>query len=423
MISPPFLLSTAVADEATAITIAEKIEKGDSSARLAAIDDARIYATLQKKPTDKIVAALIVALNDKNGDVQAKAARALADFGPAAEQAIPALIAHMKGFSGSSDEVFLWDDCSKALAAIGPEAVPFLLEAIEKGDDNTFRGVCGSLHGIGPGVAPMVAESIVEAMTKLIETESGLRRRLATYALINLGSKAKTAVPALVEELDDEEFQSQLVAMQALTTIGADAKPAVEKLLTMIEIGNVSVRGHAAVCLGAIGPVEDHDVLKAIVQCLDDPNQVVRERAMIGLGMMGKNAATALPQVEKAMSDNSFHAKPEAALTYWRITGKSDNAVQQLGKLLNDPTHELLSMQKLGEMGPAAKESVPALLTKLKSDDVSVQIEACEALGKIGLDTSDVRTALEELTAQDDAELAGMARTAIKRLDEQADRK
>ena len=411
------------ADETAAAKLAERIEKGTAPSRLEAISEAAEIASRQEKPTDGIVASLIVALSDENSDIQSAAARTLAAFGPAAEKAVPALIAQMKGFSGSSDGVLLWLDCSQALTAIGPEVVPFLLEAIGEGDDNTFKGICASLHDLGPSVAPMVADAIVDAMIKLIESETGNRRRLATYTLVPLGSKAKAAVPALVEELDDSDFHSQLIACQALTAIGPDAKPAVKKLLVMIEKGNVSVRGHAALCLGAIGPVEGHEIVPAIVKRLDDQNQVVRERAMIGLGMMGRNAATALSQVEQALDGKTFHAKPEAALAYWRISGDSRKAVDHLVKLLNEPTHELLSMQKLGEMGPAAKESVPALLSKLGSDDISVQLEACDALGRIGSDTAEVRKGLDELVAHEDVELAAMARSAIQRLNQQPNRK
>ena len=130
------------------------------------------------------VKGLIKALGyQKDSWVRMDAAYALADIGPAARAAIPALIAAL-----ANDDL----PASHALGRIGPVAVPALIAAL--GDENAKV------------------------------------RANAAFALAYMGAPASGAVPALIIALEDNDHLVQMEAALALGMIGPAAAEAIPAL-------------------------------------------------------------------------------------------------------------------------------------------------------------------------------------------------
>jgi HEAT repeat protein len=97
-----------------------------------------------------------------------------------------------------------------------------------------------------------------------------------------MGTKARKAVPALIEALRDTYMPVRKAAVLALGEIGPDAREAAPALGEVL-LGDeeAAVRRRAAVALGEIGAVEAVAELKAARS--EDDNEGVRQMATAAL--------------------------------------------------------------------------------------------------------------------------------------------
>ena len=115
-----------------------------------------------------------------------------------------------------------------ALAALGPQAVPRLIDALKH---EKVRGQVAYILGkIGPAAAPAT-----DALAKLVADKDDRAAHEAILALANIGPGAKAAVPALIEALQQGENPNRHAIVYALGKIGPDAaaaEPVLSGLLT-----------------------------------------------------------------------------------------------------------------------------------------------------------------------------------------------
>jgi len=116
-----------------------------------------------------------------------------------------------------------------------------------------------------------------------------------------------------------------------------------------------SVRKHAAMVLGKIGP-EVRAAVPALSVALKDKNTEVRRFSVLALGEIareiGPEAKAAVPALIDALTDETADVRVYAAMV-------------------------------LGKIGPEAKAAVPVLIDALKDKEESVRVHAAEALKKI----------------------------------------
>jgi HEAT repeat protein len=110
-----------------------------------------------------------------------------------------------------------------------------------------------------------------------------------------LGSKAQSAVPALMEIANQNiSPPSRNDAICALGMIGPSAKDAVPSLLRWTTNADWSGRLYAIRSLSEIGAEPDR-VLPVLMSALHDPNSGVQGQAVWALGEFGPKAKTAIP--------------------------------------------------------------------------------------------------------------------------------
>jgi hypothetical protein len=188
-----------------------RIEGGRLKAEISAAWQATVHGptpvAAATRPDD--LGALIQQLQGPRAARREHAALAIGKWGAAGKAAIPALIAAMK------EKVRLGNKAiPEALAGIGPEAVPAIVEAM-KSDD------------------PYV-------------------RFEATSAVRLLGPKGQGAVAALVRALDDENRAVQINACMALAALGEEAREAAPALRR--RLGDPVIGKHAEFVLSGIAP-------------------------------------------------------------------------------------------------------------------------------------------------------------------------
>jgi HEAT repeat protein len=402
-----------------AATVDEQLRTGlaepDAEMRLEAIQ-AAVVELPPVELRDAVTRGLMLALDDPVPDVRSLAAQAIGVLGRDAEAAVPKLMSKLRDTGVNSRLQAVWVDTSQALGQIGPAALDPLLGAIDGSDRLTYLAVMNALAAMANEASPAVPRLI-----ELLRTGVEDRRWATIYALYGIGAAAEPAVPELVKQLDHEDFNVQCIACRALAKMGPAARPALPKLLRLIEHGLVSARGQAAICLGALGPVEGVDSVGILTALLPESDQITRERVMQGLGRLGPAAVPAADVVRQALQDDDFWPQAEAAKTLWRITGDAGPAVEKLVQLLEDRSRDMRALEVLAEMGPDAAAAAPRLGPLLAHEDQGIRLLAAQALLAMGPAARGQREALAACLADCEPDVAQVVRAAIARMAEGED--
>jgi HEAT repeat protein len=140
----------------------------------------------------------------------------------------------------------------------------------------------------------------------------------------SIGPKAEAAIPAAIEALKDADAQVKLAAGYALGKIGPAAKDALPALKTLATSSDELQRLSGVWAMLQIGAMNE-DLTKMAVpllaDALDNEREFVRIEAAMSLGHLGKASASALPQLEKALQDNSSAVRSAAAAAIQQIKG------------------------------------------------------------------------------------------------------
>jgi HEAT repeat protein len=368
------------------------------------------------------VAALSRCVSEMYPDLKEYAIRALADIGPSAKSAVPALKNALH-----DEEKGARVNVAKALWCIlqqPDEVIPIFAAVLENGDSGERYEAAEQLKEMGS-----LAALAVPALIKALTDEEWTTRSNAAEALGEIGSKATTAVPALIRSLQhDDNFLVQANAAQALGKIG-DPK-AIPILIAALKNEDDSVRFNAITAIETFGP-KAKEAVPALIQtvqndeangwgaakalgtvdvegisspvlidAIGDKNSTMRRFAAYGLQGIGRKAVAAEKALRDGLRDSDPGVRVAAAAAYWSITGKTEDAVRTLQSALqtaDDWAAQMWAADALAEIGPAAKAAVPDLMTCLKSDTRYVVTSSAKALGKIGPDAA---AAVPVLTAQ-----------------------
>jgi HEAT repeat protein len=119
------------------------------------------------------------------------------------------------------------------------------------------------------------------------------------------------------------------------------------------------------------------------VRELQDSNQKVRFSAALALGNIGPAAKDSVPALIDALKSNAGGLRQTAASALEKI---GPAAVPALIDALKGKDEELrqVAALALGNIGPAAKDSVPALIGAVKDKEGKVRMAAADALYKMG---------------------------------------
>jgi hypothetical protein len=175
---------------------------GPADARWWSVNKLRGYKELAVRP-------LAIALEDKDESVRTKAFSALREIGPAAAEAVPALIEALK-----DKDKRVRRYAAEALGEIGPKAekaVPVLINALKDKDEYVRSNAAFALGKIGKKAVPVLIQALKDK-DKSVRYE-------AAWALGKIGPKAEKAIPALIETLKDYEGWVRRAAKEALKQI------------------------------------------------------------------------------------------------------------------------------------------------------------------------------------------------------------
>ena len=364
------------------------------------------------------LSALIRALDDSDKQVWSFSISAIANIGPDAKDAIPALIEGMgnrKSRGRDRERLQARTRSAFALSRIGTVAIPPLMDAL-KSDDNGLRaGAAKALAGMGgdasPAISALIAnlnaddevrgetaealgaigEGAVKPLADALKSADARARAGAAMALALVGPAAKESAPAFPELLKTESDPAVRAALlSALPKIGLDPRAAVPLLIGGIKDDDERVR-HAAI--NALVPMRAGRELSlaALTALLKDENAANRQRAARALGRMGPDASPAVPALIEAARTSPADASLANALA--EIGPASLPAI--LSALRDAPAPD--AGRLLGLLRGFGAPAGPALVEALKHPAGQVRAAAALALGGIG---HGAKVAQEPLFAQ-----------------------
>ena len=180
------------------------------------IGDINQIDNLGQSALQSAIPILAETLNNSDSDVRKAAAKALGDFGPLANVAIPALSRALLGDnSGVSQTV------AGSLLKIGPESVPTLTTALTSGNALTRLYAADALWTLTQD-----SSLILPTLVALLSTGDVKTRELATLGLTYLGRQALPAIPALRQLAGGNNQQLVSAAQLALLILNNNNAPA-----------------------------------------------------------------------------------------------------------------------------------------------------------------------------------------------------
>ena len=270
-------------------------------------------------------------LKHEDPSVREEAIRAIPFFGPAASEAVPALIDHINDIDASPR--------SKAILTFG------MIKIEDKDRPKVIRALGERLDGN--------------------ESQGPIRYDIA-LVLMGFGKDAKPALSGLLRETEDPScWEVRRICLAAL-----------------VEAGQTTDKG------------PDPHVTRSMIHALGDRAAAVRLQGVMGLAQMGRSAdpqllAQEVQEVRKMMKDRDKTVVIWAHLSMMALDKIDDADIDYLTSAAKqtEPLERVRvqAIGALGEVGTKEKKVVPTLVEFL-SEKASPAIvgAACQALGRIG---------------------------------------
>ncbi len=167
-----------------------------------------------------------------------------------------------------------------------------------------------------------------------------------------------------VAKLKSASQEQRPILIRAIGSFGADAASACPQLIVALSDPSAAVREASAAALAQVGKHASSDASAALSKALTDTDPEVRAPAAVALRSMGPKAARAIPQLVEALNDPVDYVRVVAAEALGAMGASASAAVAPLAtKLLTQDQVFVLSAvaSSLGDIGPAAKDALPAL--------------------------------------------------------------
>lgn len=341
-------------------------------------------------------------MNDlKQGAPEARrsAAFALGKLGEGAPEFVIDALTHSLRDKDAVVRDFAASSLGDVLTALGDQARPYwdkvgpvLQEALKDEAPRVRRSAAVALGAFGPK-AVAARDDLIAATGD----SAAIVRQNAAWALGKLGQEAgQESIEHLRDLLTDKEPLVRRDALHALGEIGNPiAHPAVAAMMQAAGAERDGVVRKAAVeALSKLVGKDDRADASALDPLLTDVDSETRYDAAFVLGMIGgSEAKEALPALREALKDEDPHFQELAAATIGGLGKDAAPAVEDLGKALTEAKEPVVRTNaaiSLEHIGSASQKVIPQLLQALRYNDSASESQynivrpfAAEALSRI----------------------------------------
>ncbi len=197
-----------------------------------------------------------------------------------------------------------------------------LTPRLAEGDRQTRLNAIGELGEMGTP-----AKTVLPALVRELHDSDWRIRREVARAIGNIGPEARAAIGLLVDRLRDEDRR---VSMEAIASLGKLGSLSIPALVCALESDTAYVRSSAAWVLASFNFAAS-SAIPLLTRALQDEDWQVRWVAAYALGCIGPDAKTAIPALIEAFRGPYKLVSKEASRSLWRISGEAETIVTALG--------------------------------------------------------------------------------------------
>ena len=252
--------------------------------------------------------------------------------------------------------------------------IAYWLERFQEAPNNPFNI---------DAVKSFSADVLIPALLGMLDDNSPDFRINAAEIFRKIGAPlAKTAVPALVKLLKEGRPRYPYAVVFALCQIGPSAKEALPAIGRAMRDAPAHYEDQGQGCVSCLGDLGEA-AIPLIVELLEEKDAYFKRECARALGTIGPAAKRTTPKLEALLKHESPEVQVQAAIALWRIE-KHAGAIPALAAMLMQPgPAAAFAAYGLWEIGPDAKEALPALKEALKDERADVQQAALATLQKI----------------------------------------
>jgi HEAT repeat protein len=173
---------------------------------------------------------------------------------------------------------------------------------------------------------------------------------------------ADKSVQDLLKQVKSTDVRTAIRAYGELQRLGL-GETAVETLIDYLKDNENLVRDATARSLAHIGA----PAVPPLTTLLGDPDEKMRTAAVAALTRMGPAAKSAVPRLKQLSRKGPGALRLKAAAALWRID-KDRAAFKQLTRAVLDRDLRMDAAGVLGDLGPDARDAVPAMVLALKAE-------------------------------------------------------
>ena len=319
------------------------------------------------------------------------------------------------------------DEVLAATEVPDPQVVEWAMWALGEIGGDELRVSAALRNGVRTGTS-RVRETAIHAIGRL--GARGSDRVALQRAAHDQTDRVRVAALEVLAQLDDHETLVDALADEAevvreaarreLQSAGGRAIPA---LLAGFE--HASARGRIAIA--GLLAIDAGAVRSTLLAALDDPEPVVRSRALRALSCQSTLDPADGERVTKALGDDDARVRSAAAYAVGELRIASASTIQALASGFTEATREArrafaLAACKLATAYGSDSEVatlLPALIEALRDADAEVRCFAAWTLERLGPSAKPAASALQSALESDDLLLRRSAAWALDRIEAQ----
>ena len=292
----------------------------------------------------RAVPTLIDMLQDDDPSTRIVAAEQLGQVGPAAQAALPRLLA----------------------------------QATQDGSQHANTTAAAAMKSIDLTAARQVMTHFIP---RLLDQDAQ-QRRTACAVLGSLGPVAKPAVPTLLTLVHDPDELVRRNAVMALASIGIPSPPVLAALLEGLRDSSLLVRQTAVTQFAFTVPLTQ-PVIAALTPLLSDPDRSIATLARSALDKSKPDDAAQLESLGMMVQHSA--ARDYALHQLAQLGPVAGDALLPILPLLQDdrPLVRYLAAEAIGAMGVSAKQALQPLQQQRQDPDPVVREAVVDAIVKI----------------------------------------
>lgn len=364
--------------------------------------------------------ALLEALKDQKTEVRRYASAAIGQIGPDAASAAEPLAGVL-----SDEDERVREGAVRSLGSLGPgvKAVvaPRLTKAFQDGSKSVRVAAASALTNL---MSPPRADDVplLETVLKQKDPEASV---FGARALAKVGKAAKDAIPTLMEVAKAGDAGVRREAIDALSAVGPDAKTAAPLYVAALKdaSADAGVKQSALLALGGLGKdlEKDKETVAAVLEAVKDSDKQVKKAALAAVGKLGPvigapGAKQVMPTVIDFLQETDAGLRDQAYETIAGLGPLARDAVKPLIDIMEKKDVKLYVKQQGGKpflleadeqfldkiaktIGKIGQPAVQRLLQSLTvNSNAGLIIGTCRALGEIGPPAKQALPALAELS-------------------------